>query len=73
MDELAAAEIIARTIVPWNEVCKRLGVHDRLLRQLCADSQIPEIRFSQRSRGILLDDIDRLIAAHAQLKNHPDL
>jgi hypothetical protein len=28
-------------------------------------SGIPEIRFSQRSRGILLDDLDRLIAVHA--------
>jgi len=66
MNQLPALEINARTVVPWRLACELLGVHDRLLHRLCAEWGIPEIRFTQRSRGILLDDLDKLIAAHAR-------
>lgn len=66
-NELAEAEIIARTVVPRKRVCAQLGVHDRLLSALLVQHNIPEIRFSQRSRGLLLDHVDKLIAAHARV------
>lgn len=60
-------EINARTIIPWRTACEWLGVNDGLLKRICAKHNIPVIAFSQRSRGLLLHDLDNLIAIHARL------
>jgi hypothetical protein len=64
--EYLAREINALTIVPWNLACELTGMHDRLLRQKCADLGIPRITFSRKNPGIKRDHLAYLIDAHAQ-------